>query len=201
MNPNQHLRPALATVLIAFTLAGCLNLKPAVDPTRFYVLTATVADPELPTGSAPSHVVLGRVEVADYLRAPQLAFRVTPNQIEYANHHQWAEPLDAALPRILGENFLSRLTTGSPSVAVTPPREVRFSFLRFDLTRDGTARVEAICRVIDGTSRKVLAERQLARETTTTPNGTDFDIAVAALSAQLGELTDEAIALAQTTRP
>ncbi|MCB1127019.1 MAG: membrane integrity-associated transporter subunit PqiC [Verrucomicrobiae bacterium] len=203
MKSSRYLtgRMLLTGALLAVGLTACVNLKPAEDTTRFYVLTASRPASETAAPSGAPRILLGRVEVADYLRAPQLAFRAAPNRIGYADLHQWAEPLDAALPRILEQDFLLRLGSGNAALPDGPTREVRFSFLRFDLTPNGETRTEVICRVIDPASRQVLVERTLLRETAATAGVTGFDEAVASLSGQLGELADEAIALARAARP
>lgn len=201
MIPSRLSHVALAGCLLPIALTGCLGLKPAVDTTRFYVLTAAPPAARAPASAPGPTVMLGRVEVADYLRSPQLAIRVESNRIEYSGLHHWAEPLHAALPRVIEENLLLRLAPRPSANGSAATREIRLSFQRFDLTPAGTARTEVICRVLDAASREPVAEKRLAWESRATVSPSDFGAGVATLSAQLGTLADEAIALAQGTLP
>lgn len=46
-------------------------------------------------------VAIGKVVLADYLTQPNLVMRVSGNKLDLASYHHWAEPMDAAIQRIL----------------------------------------------------------------------------------------------------
>jgi uncharacterized lipoprotein YmbA len=75
---------------------GCASTPP--EQKTEYLLrpqATSVQESMLPT------VGLGRVEVAPYLDHAGLAFETAPGEINIAEHHRWADPLDFAIRRYL----------------------------------------------------------------------------------------------------
>ena len=95
--------PVLAAAL---AVTGCLNLKPAQDPTRHFVLTSLVVapDPSSVASGAPAFG-LGTVRLSAYLQKQSLAVRKGEDEIVYLEDYQWAERLDQGLDRILASNL------------------------------------------------------------------------------------------------
>ncbi len=91
-------------------LSGC-SLMPEVqpDPTRFYVLTAT-ATPAAASASveSPARVLLRPIVVPEFLRGRVMQVRMSENEVKYIDEARWAEPLEAALNRVLRENLLQQ---------------------------------------------------------------------------------------------
>ena len=92
-----------------FLLTGCsLPIEPAKpDATRYYVLGGVPAESE---GTAVRGPVIGlkRVEAAAYLRGKTLVVRVGDNEVKYIEDARWAEPLEAAAKRLLGERLAKK---------------------------------------------------------------------------------------------
>ena len=124
----------VATVTSAFALAGCSIPIPQAeaDPTRYYVLSPTMAPATSATASDAGAVVqLGPIEIASYLRARPLIVRKGENEIEYREFARWGEPLEVGIGRVLREELLARgaaksissaaarAATGAPDFAVT----------------------------------------------------------------------------------
>lgn len=86
-------------------------LKPAKSTSRFYILTANA--PALfvshlpPTGRGGYRLRLEPIVVADYLRTKQMVVREAKNEISFAQFHEWAEPLDYGIRRVLAERLRS----------------------------------------------------------------------------------------------
>jgi uncharacterized lipoprotein YmbA len=204
MKASASLSLLAGTTLVLTALTGCLNLKPASDPTRFYVLTARCAAPTNATTAATSEaplLMLGWVEVADYLQRPEQAWRMAPNHVAYSHVDQWAEPLGDALARVLKEDLLrllgpERFFTGlNPGERKT--HEIQIDILRFDLKPTGEAQIEAHCRIVERRTHQLLKQQALAATQPFDPQNKDHTAAAVALSEALADLARQVAAMAQ----
>jgi uncharacterized lipoprotein YmbA len=201
MNASVSL-PLLAGAALALSgLTGCFNLQPASDPTRFYVLTPRCAPrPQQTAAASAPLLMLGRVEVADYLQRSELVWRRAPNHVAYAHFTQWAEPLQPALDRVLKENFLRLLGSGRFFAGVNPGKrpveEIRVSILQFDLFSEGEARVKALCRIVDHQSRETRKQQMLTASRRFDLEAADTAPEAAALSEALADICRQIVALA-----
>lgn len=143
---------------LAVTSSGCLNLKPAADTSRYFVLTSP-SDTPVASSAGPS-VGLGRVEIPDYLQPKRIAIRKGNNEIQYSDTLQWAERLDRGIQRTLRANLASLL--GSTNLAMSAWRrsdvqaEVYVSVLRFEADEHGQVILEARWRVMSSGGEKGL---------------------------------------------
>lgn len=95
-------------------LAGCGSSPPI----HFYTLSAEASpDPVAPVKN-DRPISVGPVTLPEVIERPQLVLRTSPNRVTLVEEHQWAEPLQSEIPRVLAEN-LSRLL-GTKQVAVHP---------------------------------------------------------------------------------
>jgi uncharacterized lipoprotein YmbA len=86
-------------------LAGCDVIPPPqADPTRFYVLSD---GPPAPAEAATSGLRIGlrSVELAGYLKSPDLIVRRGPNELSPQDYARWAEPLDAGIARLVRDQL------------------------------------------------------------------------------------------------
>lgn len=97
------MRAVLAVSLLV--LLSCASSPP--QPTA-YLLRFAATDSDAAAPNEPS-VVLGDVEVADYLEQRGLAIEVAPNELRPARSHVWAEPLGEGLPIFLRAAIASAL--------------------------------------------------------------------------------------------
>ena len=95
----------LATLAAAVVAASCI-WRPGADPTRFYVLAASVPDSPRPPGSLA--IGLGPIVMPGYLQQPGLATRVG-TEVRYADVDRWAEPLPTLFARALGQDLSALL--------------------------------------------------------------------------------------------
>jgi len=123
-------------------MSGCLLPKAQVDPTRYYVLSASAARMQ-PAAGAPA-LYLRQIDVADYLRARPLVVRQGDHEIEFREYARWGEALDLGIGRVLRQELLARGAAGS--VLVPGLRSAREEY-DFNLT----VRVLACEGAADGT--------------------------------------------------
>lgn len=136
--------PALA---IAIMLAGCAGLTP---PPQFYALAPTV-EPAAPA-ERPLSIVVGPVQVAEYLKRPQIVTRQSETELAMADFDQWIEPFDMLFPSVLAQDLAAAL--GTDRVSFPPvPRDIRIDHvievdvLRFDATPGQGVVLDALWRV------------------------------------------------------
>ncbi|HWE29978.1 MAG TPA: PqiC family protein [Polyangia bacterium] len=169
--------------------AGCSFLKPSVDPTTYFVLTATAT-------SAPGHAVqrvvgLEAVRLPEYLDRPQLVTRIAPNQLRISDIERWAEPLGDGLTSTLRHDLAAAL--GDANVLVQPgathvDADVTVDVVRCE--RVGADAVELVARwkLRDGNGNVQLVKDAHVRLTTARA---DAQSAVAALSQAVATLAGE----------
>lgn len=133
--PTRCLLPAALLALCA----ACGT----TSPSRFFALSALESDG---TGGNAA-VVVDPVQVADYLKRPQLVRRQSAVELEVDEYSRWAEPLDLALTRVLDQDL--RVLLGAGAGGVT---RVACSVTRFEEDVDGSAVLEAsyTLRSVDG---------------------------------------------------
>lgn len=103
----------LATILLTFlAIAGCINLDPKADPTRYYDLTA---QRNIPLSEMTSNLSIGiaRVQFPQYLHRTQMVLFCGTNKTVVEEFNRWNEPLESSVPRILAEDLSMNLKTGN----------------------------------------------------------------------------------------
>jgi len=184
----------LTAGLAALLMTGCLNTKPASDPTRYYVLSAPA--PVAANGggqTAGMAVGLNPVTLPAYLMDKRLAVRKGSSEIVYLEFHRWSERLESAVERVLAQNLESQTNIGR--IHAAPWRrnlvqlELSVSFTQCDLTESG--RVILNARWHSGKPGVAEGQRtgkaQVQRDGP--PAANDPQGAVAALSAALAEMS------------
>jgi uncharacterized lipoprotein YmbA len=177
-------------------VSGCLNFKPAIDTTRFYVLMPLVAP--TPGGAACDQALavgISRIDLPEYLQQKRIVFRKGQSQIQYCESSHWAERLDKGIQRVLGANIASLL--GSTNVVLSAWRrsevqaEVYVSVQRFESDEQGWVVLEAQWRITNpGAEETGRSDFSKIIKQGPAP-GTDPGGAVAALSNALADLSRE----------
>jgi uncharacterized lipoprotein YmbA len=123
MTPKNLTRPRwlapCAAVAALGILAACNVVPPpSDDPTRFFVLS----DPASAAAPAPApgavRVGLRAIRLESYLRRKEMVVRTGANEVEFRDYRRWAEPLDAAVGRVLRLRLLEE--PGVAQVLVDP---------------------------------------------------------------------------------
>ena len=188
-------RLATALILTALcALTACSILKPRPDPSRFYVLTATIEAPGLPAAADGLILGLGPIKLPDYLERSQLVTRVGANQVVFSDFERWAEPLDRNFGRVLREN-LSRLLNTEKIISLPAfvPLAVRYEVplevLHFESDDKGVVELSARWAIRNPTDRKLLYTTESRIIETASANKTEA--VVATLSRTVGKLGEE----------
>ena len=147
MNTWRHLLP------VACLLVGaCTFLEPRADPTRYFVL-APLAAPAAPAASAQLAVVVGPLQLPDYLLRPEIVRLAGPNQVQPSQMDRWAEPIDRAVLRVLCLDLAALLPSSSvvpfPARASQAAVGVEIEVVAFEADPAGTTRLEGIWHLRD----------------------------------------------------
>ncbi len=125
MNDMKTLRPrilaALAAAGLLGALAACNVAQPAQDdPTRYYVLSDGPAQAVQPQAPAGARVGLRAVRLEGYLKHREIVVRTGENEVEFRDYRRWAEPLDAAITRVLKAGLLGSAQVSQVSTEPFP---------------------------------------------------------------------------------
>jgi uncharacterized lipoprotein YmbA len=91
--------------LLLLGVCGCAMVKTVSGDTHVYILSE-VKSAKFGTKTPAKCVVrLESVDVASYLRTKDIVVRSGTNEIVLADSHQWAEPLNEGIRRVLAENL------------------------------------------------------------------------------------------------
>ena len=167
-------------------LAGCGS----TPPTDWYLLESTATP--LAGATGPS-IGIARLEVADYLLAPQVQTRSGPNSVRRADFARWAEPLDQGMARVLLLDLAALAGTERVRLAPwprdwVPERELMVRIERLDAGPTEVALV-ATWSVQDGARTRPARDRlgRLSRPR----SGAGAESVAADYSALLGELAQQ----------
>jgi len=185
---------------VLVTVTACMHLGTSTS-TRFYLLEAMGAAEVISSGkleTAQVSIGVGPVTIPAYLDRPQMVTRVDGNELLVNDFHQWAEPLEANITRVMAENLA--LSVGVQNVHPHPwartaaiDLKAAMDVLQFDADADGQVTLSVIWRIVDPETHRQLIEK---RATITPPsNGTDAAHVVEAMSAALYSLSQEITAV------
>ncbi|MGZ5089018.1 MAG: PqiC family protein [Usitatibacter sp.] len=157
------MRRFLAAVALA-SLAGC-GTPAKLD---YFTLTAPALPPSAPAAPGPS-VFVGPVTIPEAVDRPQMVRRVAANQVEIMDLERWAEPLKAAIPRVLADALArdlgtSTVMTSRQSAALAFDYRVAVDIERFDFSPGDGASVDALWTVRAGPDGAPRTGRSQARE-------------------------------------
>jgi len=179
----------MAVVLGAVT-AGCLNLKPTEDPTRYFLLTRAGSAQEASTvkGQGPA-LGIAQVDVPVYLTKPWMVVRTSETEIRYSDFNKWGEHLDKGIQRVLSEQLTGLLGTdrvyrnfwNQDDVDI----KVKLSVHKFEVDLNGRAVLEAQWQI---TGERVSAGHRVIEKVGPAPNA-DAAGAVQTMSEALAELS------------
>jgi uncharacterized protein len=140
----------LRLMLLVGGLAACSSA-----PSHYYVLSAQPGAARLtPEGLTGTTVAIGEIKLPGALDRPQIARRLGPNQLDYAETERWAGPLDEMLRRVLATDLRSRLSEGYVLVdndSASPAKlTIALDITRFDADKAGEVTLEASWEKLGG---------------------------------------------------
>jgi hypothetical protein len=184
----------LLLLALSLALTGCSGLFPAAqtDPTRYYVLTGPVAAP-----SAPGALRVGvrRVELAAYLKSPDLIVRRGANELVLQDYARWGETIDAGVSRLLQASLAAAPGVGRVYVQPFPldqdrDCDVAVTILRCEGGTDSLAHFAATVEITHPSDGKLLARFAFAAPDAAW-DGHDFGRLAALLSDDVAALGRE----------
>ncbi len=141
------LSTAALGVTLLFVMAGCVDLKPKPDNTRYFVLDSGTSN--VSQGVPSGDVILGmaRVTVASYLDTPRIAKRISDVEITYSPTSRWGEDLRIAIQdrvarRIMASGSVREVYTLPWPDGAAPSLRLTIHVDRFE----GTMSSEAVLR-------------------------------------------------------
>ncbi|MBK1698809.1 PqiC family protein [Rhodovibrio salinarum] len=153
----------LAFALVTGLSLSACGLPQESAPTYYYVLDPIDPAAERQAGGAV-RLALDTVEIPSYLDRQSLVTRGPNNRLEVSSFHQWGEPLNANVTRVLGENL--RLLLDQTDVVRLPNRnggfnaELQVDIVRFEREADGPVTLAARWMILDGQRHKTLASQR-----------------------------------------
>jgi uncharacterized protein len=163
-------------------LVGCAQLA----PTNFYTLAAT-AEPRADNKRDRGLVIgLGPVTLPAYLDRPDIVTRLGETQMQLADLHKWAEPLEPLLTRIMAQDLYALLDADDviplPQRRDVPlDRVVEVDVARLDADATGRVSFDARWRVYGANGDTLLTSgHSMITEQGAPPP--DYDAIVAAMS-------------------
>ena len=185
---------------IAFALAAALLLAACGSTPResFYMLEGPGGAPA--TSTAGPSLYVGPVIVPEAVDRTPMVIRTAPNQVEVEDFQRWAEPLKAAIPRVIAENLMRELGTSrvgfSRATSLTPADyRIAIEIQRFDSSLAEGATVEALWTIQGAKGSAPRTGRTIAHEAANP--GTHAGVAAAHSRALATVAKDIAAALRQ----
>jgi uncharacterized lipoprotein YmbA len=203
--PRPRPLARLALVCAVGLVAGCNVVPPAQDdPTRYYVLSDSApAAPQAGPSQGGARIGLRAVQLEGYLRRREMVVRTGSNEVEFRDYRRWAEPLDAAIARILQARLQSSPAVAQAWVEPFPVDQDRDFDVSVAVSRcEGSASrsdryVASLSATIEvstaGPNAHVVARRVFAAPDAAW-NGSDYERLAALLSADVAQLAQEVLA-------
>ncbi len=102
-------KPLMSGIIAACLLAGC-----AAQPPQDYYYSLVLAGDGSARTSTPepgARLIVGPIHLPRYLNQRGMVMQLDGHQIQTANHHFWAEPLDEAIGKVLVQDIAQRNTS------------------------------------------------------------------------------------------
>ena len=197
--PAPLVRWALLCAVLA--VAGCNLVPPALeDPTRYYVLSDSSPAAAAQGGA---RIGLGPVRLEGYLKRREMVVRTGANQVEFKDYRRWAEPLDAAITRVVRSSLLASAGVSQAWVPPFPVDQDRDFDVSIEVTRcegaaTGSGKYVASLSAVIEISTSGANPHLVARRLFTAPDeawdGRDFDRLAALLSVDAAALGRDVLA-------
>lgn len=188
--------------LVAITAFCLLTACQQSPQKRYYVLSAygpatTAATTTNTDQTINSLIGIGPIELADYLKRPNMVRMRTNNTLNLTANDYWAEPLDKGILRILA----LRLTQYDSSRMIqpfpwrsdsTPSYSLRLQIHELALT-DSQAMINATWELVDTTNKQSIKRQHFIRSINAGSSAKTMAEAYSQLISQLAEVMNNAL--------
>lgn len=187
---------AAAASLLA--LSGC-----ASPDTTFFTLSMSPGSPiaALPAG-VPRTVELRTPGIPGYLDRTDIVLSNVDYRLHLGHFQSWAEPLADMIGQVLAEDLSQRLPamsvyTEAGAISAAPDARADVDIQQFSAGPDGVVRLVAQVALEAGIGHAIVAQRRVSLAVM--PGGPTTPALVAAMSAALGQLSDQIVQLLLST--
>jgi len=202
--PVLRLLAPCAVIGLLAILAACNVVPPPQDdPTRYFVLSDPAGQAVQAPAAGAFRIGLKSVRLESYLKRREMVVRTGGNEVEFRDFRRWAEPLDAAIGRVVRMRLV-----GAPEVAQVyaepfPPDQERDFDVSIDVRRcegsqDPSGKFSASLSATIEISTAGASPRVVARKLFSAPagawDGRDFGQLASLLSVDAAALGQEVIA-------
>ena len=146
----------MLALMLAIMLAACGG-----TPVRESFYTLSSAPGAGAQQSAGPSIFIGPVSVPEAVDRNQMVLRTGANEVEISEQYRWAEPLKAAIPRVIGDTLsrelgTSRVLTSRAAAALPVDYRVAIEVQRFDSSLEQGATIDALWTItkVDGGTRR-----------------------------------------------
>ena len=168
-------------------LAGCASSPDA----RHYILSAGTTGQVAGWGDTGPKVLIGSINVPEYLKRAEIVFETSGNQITLNEFDRWAESIDSNISDVLSENLMRLLSSSSvytedSDFLTRPDITIRVDVNKFGLTEGQRVALQVSWEIDDSRnqSSKFWSESFYA-----SPQGSGVSDVVAAMSDALEQLS------------
>jgi len=188
--PHMKIKASLVVFLLLI-ISGCAS----TDPSKFYTLHS-IKSSNIVQQSSPYElfIMIGPVEIPDYLDRPQIVSRTNQNEITFSEFQRWAGSLKDDITRVLSEDLTEILSEDAISVSpwewgITSDYRIGVHIRRFDIMPEGSVLLNARCTLIgeDGTTQLLM----WGVSVTEPINAQTYDAKVSSMSGALEKLSHD----------
>jgi uncharacterized protein len=171
--------------LLAGAVVACSS-----PPSHYYVLSARPETAASPTGPVAKTVALGAIRLPGALDRPQIARRIGPNQLDYAEYDRWAGPLDEMMRRVLAADLRPLLPPGTVLIdndsSALADLTIAIDVRSFDADKSGRVTLDASWEILDKSGKVTSIPR--GAEIAIPAVGSDTAAVAATMSRAVGAL-------------
>jgi uncharacterized lipoprotein YmbA len=193
-----------AVVALLGLLAACDVVPPAQDdPTRYFVLSDPAAQAVQAPAAGTARIGLKAVKLESYLKRREMVVRTGDNEVEFRDYRRWAEPLDAAVGRVLRLRLLEAPEVAQVYTEPFPVDQERDYDVSVDVRRcEGSAGLagksmasfSAAIEISTAGANPHVVARKLFTAPAGAWDGRNFDQLASLLSADISALGQEIVA-------
>lgn len=184
-------------------LWGCANTQ----PTHFYLLRAMDSSTNsvmVETKKSGVSLGLGPISFPKYLDRPHIVTRISSHEIDLAEFHKWAEPLEDNVANVLDENLSALLSTDRivpyPWKRSNPPDyQLSLDVIQLDGQKNQEAVLKVRWTLVADDGKRLLQKK--TSQFSEILRGSEYEDLVEAMSRMLASFSQEIADVINTRSP